>query len=154
MRSEYNSSRCVVMDAFSFPAEQHIKPDLYGLGYRCLHEPASRRLDGEIYCAVHNVSDRNALINDHLVQARENGEVLVAHGPGGPLAWIEAPPFTAELKFAEVLLPEGLLTFYRDARKVCATALQARALANEPPLFSLLVDLRAEDDELALGERG
>ena len=58
---------------------------------------------------------------------------------GDGLAWIEAPPFTTELKFAEVLLPEGLLTFYRDARKVCATALQARALANEPPLFSLLV---------------
>ena len=33
------------------------------------------------------------------------------------------------------------------------TALQARALANEPPLFSLLVDLHAEDEELARGER-
>jgi hypothetical protein len=93
------------MDAFVFPAHQRIRPDLYGLGYRSLHESASRRLDGEIYCAVHNVSDRNALINDHLLQARENGEVLVAHGPGDELAWIEAPPFTAELKFAEVLLP-------------------------------------------------
>jgi hypothetical protein len=128
------------MDAFVFPADQHIKPDLYGLGYRCLHEPASRRLDGEIYCAVHNVSDRNALINDHLLH--------------DGLAWIEDPPFTAELKFAEVLLPEGLLTFYQDARKVCATALQARALANEPPLFSLHADLRAEYEDLARGERG
>jgi len=143
------------MDAFFFPAEQHVKLDLYGLGYRCLHEPASRRLDGEIYCAVHNVSDRNTLINDQLLQARENGEVLVAHGPGDGLAWIEAPPFTAELKYAEALLPEGLLTFYRDARKVCATALQARALANEPPpLVAFLSDLRAEDQELARGERG
>jgi hypothetical protein len=34
-------------------------------------------------------------------------------------------------------LPEGLFTFYRDAQRVCATALQARALANEPPLPSV-----------------
>jgi hypothetical protein len=132
------------MDAFLFPAKQHIKLDLYGLGHRCLREPASRRLDGEIYCAVHNIIDRNPLINDQLLQAREDGEVLVEHCPSDGLAWIEVPPFTAELKYAEALLPEGLFTFYRDARKVCATALQARALANEPPLFSLLADLRAE----------
>ena len=62
--------------------------------------------------------------------------------PGDGLAWIEAPPFTAELRYAQSLLPEGLCTFYRDARKVCATALQARALANEPPpLISDIVQL-------------
>jgi hypothetical protein len=95
------------------------------------------------------------LINEQLLRARENGEVLVAHGPGDVLAWIEAPPFTAELKYAEALLPEGLLIFYRDARKVCATALQARGLANEPlPLVCLLADLRAGDEELVRGERG
>ena len=124
---------CRSMDVFFFPTGRDSTVNLYGLGYRCLHEPASRRLDGEIYCAVHNVRDRNPLINEQLLRARENGEVLVAHGPGDVLAWIEAPPFTAELKYAEALLPEGLLTFYRDARRVCATALQARALANEPP---------------------
>ena len=124
-----------LMDVFFVPSEQDATVGLYGLGSRCLHEPASRRLDGEIYCAVHNVSDRNPLINDQLLQARENGEVLLAHCPGGGLAWTEAPPFTAELKYAESLLPEGLSTFYRDARRVCATALQARALANEPPLI-------------------
>jgi hypothetical protein len=131
------------MDAFFFPTKQDATVDLYGLGYRCLHEPASRRLDGEIYCAVHNVNDRNPLINGQLLHARENGEVLVEHGPGDGLGWIEVPPFTAELKYAEALLPEGLLTFCRDARRVCATALQARALANEPPpLVSNLVQLR------------
>jgi hypothetical protein len=131
------------MDAFSFPAEQHIKLDLYGLGRRCLREPASRRLDGEIYCALHNISDSNPLINDQQLHARENGDVLVEHCPGDGLGWIEVPPFTAELKYAESLLPEGLFTFYRDARSVCATALQARALANEPPpLVSNLVQLR------------
>jgi len=67
----------------------------------------------------------------------ENGDVLLEH-PGDGLVWIEAPPFTAELRYAESLLPEGLCTFYRDARKVCATALQERALANEPPLPSSL----------------
>jgi hypothetical protein len=143
------------MDSSLFPAEQHVTLDLYELGHRCLHEPASRRLDGELYCALHNVNDRNPLINDQLLHARESGEVLVEHCPGDGVAWIEVPPFTAELKYAEALLPEGLLTFYRDARKVCATALQARALANEPPLLvSRLADLRAEYEELVLGERG
>jgi hypothetical protein len=124
------------MDAFIL-ATEHVTVDLYGVGYRCLREPASRRLDGEIYCAVHNVTNRNPLINDQLLQARENGDVLVELRPGDGLAWTEAPPFTAELRYAESLLPEGLLTFFRDARRVCATALQARALANEPPLPSV-----------------
>jgi|HubBroStandDraft_6_1064221.scaffolds.fasta_scaffold1060111_2 hypothetical protein len=137
---------CTSMDAFIYPADQHMTVDLYGLGYRCLHEPASRRLDGQIYCAVHNVSDRNPLSTGELLQARENGEVLVEHCPSDGLGWIEAPAFTAELRYAESLLPEGLMTFFRDARKVCATALQARALANEPPpLVSNLVRLRRGD---------
>ena len=122
-----------MMDAF---VDRRVPLDLYGLGARCLSEPASRRLDGEIYCAIHNVTDWNPLLNNQQVRARENGDVLLEH-PGDGLVWIEAPPFTAELKYAESLLPEGLCTFYRDARKVCATALQARALANEPPLPSV-----------------
>ena len=46
------------------------------------------------------------------------------------------------MTYAETLLPEGLTTSFRDARRVCATALQARALANEPPLVSDIVELR------------
>ena len=125
-----------MMDAFVFMVERDVALDLYGLGARCLSEPPSRRLDGEIYCAVHNVRDCNPLSSDQLLHAGENGEVLVEHRPGDGLAWIEAPPFTADLRYAETLLPEGVLTFFRDARRVCATALQARALANEPPLPS------------------
>jgi hypothetical protein len=121
------------MDTFFFPTEQNATVDLYGLGDRCLHERATRRLDGEIYCAIHKVTDWNPLISDQLLRARENGEVLVEHRRGDGLFWIAAPPFTTELRYAESLLPEGLLTFYQDARRVCATALQARALANEPP---------------------
>ena len=125
----------ISMDVFFVPAEQDATVGLYGLGSRCLHEPASRRLDGEIYCAVHNVRDCNPLSSDRLLHARENGEVLVEHCPGDCLSWIEVPRVTAELRYAEALLPEGVVTFLRDARRVCATALQARALANEPPLM-------------------
>ena len=128
------------MNGFFFSDEGQVSLDLYGLGSRCLHEPASRRLDGEIYCAIHNVTDWNPLLNNQQFRARENGAV---HPPGEGLDWIEVPPFTTELRCAESLLPEGLCTFYRDARKVCATALQARALANEPPpLISNIVQLR------------
>jgi hypothetical protein len=130
------------MDTFVFSAHQQVSADLYGLGSRCLREPASRRLDGEIYCALHSVTDWNPLLNNQQFRARENGDVLLEHAGDG-LVWIEAPPFTTELRYAESLLPEGLCTFYRDARKVCATALQARALANEPPpLISNVVQLR------------
>jgi len=73
------------------------------------------------------------LLDDQQLRARENGQVLLAHRPGEALDWIAAPPFTSVLKYAESLLPDGLCTLYRDARKVCATALQARAIANEPP---------------------
>ena len=124
------------MDAFVFMIERDVGLDLYGLGARCLSEPSSRRLDGEIYCTVHNIRDCNLSSSDQLVHARENGEVLVEHRAGDGLAWIEAPPFTVDLRYAESLLPKGLFTFFRDARRVCATALQARALANEPPLPS------------------
>ena len=130
------------MGAFIPSYDAQASVDLYGLGSRCLHERASRRLDGEIYCAIHNVTDWNPLLNNQQFRARENGDVLLEH-PGDGLVWIEAPPFTAELRYAESLLPEGLCTFYRDARKVCATALQARALANEPPpMVSNIVELR------------
>jgi hypothetical protein len=134
-RDELPQADCVawVMDTFVFPAHQPVSAKLYGVGARCLREPASRRLDGEIYCAIHNVTDSNPLLNGQQLRARENGEVLLEHHPGEGLDWIEVPPFTTELRYAESLLPEGLCTFYREARRVCATALQARALANEPP---------------------
>ena len=100
------------------------------LAERCLREPASRCLDGEIYCVVHNIEDMNDLSNDNLLQARVNGEVLVEHHRG--IGWVEAPPFTAVLKYAETLLPDGLATICRDPRRLCATALAARALTAAP----------------------
>jgi hypothetical protein len=127
----------------AFISSDHAQAILYELGTRCLHEPASRRLDGEIYCAIHNITDWNPLLNNQQFQARESGELLVEHCPDEGLLWIEAPPFTTGLRYAESLLPEGILTFYREARIVCATALQARALANEPaPPVSNIMQLR------------
>ena len=119
------------MDAFVSSTEYQASQalvSLHSLGTRCLYERASRRLDGEIYCAIHSVTDWNPLLDNQQLRARENGQLLLEHRPGDGLDWIEAPPFTSELKYAESLLPDGLCTLYRDA-----TALQARALANEPP---------------------
>jgi len=106
---------------------------LRALGERCLVEPASRRLDADIQCALHGIRDFNPLDTDGLVQAHEDGRILARLYHDGQFGWIEAPPFTADLECAKALLPPGLATFYRDPLKVCATALQARALANEPP---------------------
>jgi hypothetical protein len=127
------------MDAFVSSTEYQASQalvSLHSLGTRCLYERASRRLDGEIYCAIHSVTDWNPLLDNQQLRARENGQLLLEHRPGDGLDWIEAPPFTSELKYAESLLPDGLCTLYRDA-----TALQARALANEPPLISNIVQL-------------
>ncbi len=103
---------------------------LIALAERCAHEPASRQLDGEIYCAVHNIEDIDLLSDDNLWEAKRDGQVLVLHHGD----WVEAPPFTRERKYAEMLLPEGLATICKDPRLVCAVALRARALTNAPPL--------------------
>jgi hypothetical protein len=50
---------------------------LIALAERCAHEPASRQLDGEIYCAVHNIEDINLFSDDNLWEAKRNGQVLV-----------------------------------------------------------------------------
>lgn len=107
---------------------------LMDLALRCLREPASRALDGEIYCAIHNIEDVNDLSNHNLQEARCNGEVLVEHLRGAGIGWIQAPPFTSDLRYAETLLPDGLRTVCREPRRVCATALRARALMNVAPL--------------------
>jgi hypothetical protein len=105
---------------------------LVALADRCLREPASRRLDGEIYCALHNIEDINDLSDHKLMEARDNGWVLLEYQHGAGRGWIEAPPFTAELQYAETLVPEGLATIARDPRIVCATALHVRTLTSAP----------------------
>jgi hypothetical protein len=86
------------MDGFDFAADHQLSQALVGLhslGTRCLYERASRSLDGEIYCAIHNLTDWNPLLDDQQLRARENGQVLLEHRPGELLGWIEAPPFTS-----------------------------------------------------------
>jgi hypothetical protein len=56
----------------------------------------------------------------------------VEHRHGAGRGWIQAPPFTAELQYAETLVPEGPATIARDPRIVCATALNARAFTSAP----------------------
>lgn len=106
---------------------------LLALAERCLSEPPSRHLDGEIYCAVHHIEDVNDLSSDTLRQAWQRGQVLVEHHRGAEIGWIEAPPFTEELRYAETLLPDGVATVCRDARRACATALNVRALVDAAP---------------------
>jgi hypothetical protein len=126
--------RCFSMEARATLAQVSPSAHLVALVERCLREPPSRRLDGEIYCALHNVRDLNDLSTDNLLQAWTNGNVLVEYCRGAKIGWVEAPPFTGELKYAETLLPEGVTTICKDPRRVCATALNARALTGAPPL--------------------
>jgi hypothetical protein len=115
---------------------------LLALAERCLVEAPSRSLDGEIYVAVHHIVDMNDLNAHNLWEARESGDVLVEHR-GATVEWIEAPPFTAELKYAETLLPERVATILKDPRAVCAAALRARAHSHAPPPYvSSLLEVR------------
>ena len=102
------------------------------LANRCLLEPPSRALDVDIYCALHGIEDGNDLASPALVEARAKGDVLIVEP--GLHGWVEAPPFTEQLKYAKSLLPDGLYTISSDARIVCAAALRALALTDAPPL--------------------
>lgn len=62
------------------------------------------------------------------------GEVLEKDCRGLVTNRIEAPPYSCELKYAESLLPDGLAIIVRDPLKVCAGALNSRALCRAPPL--------------------
>jgi hypothetical protein len=102
------------------------------LANRCLNEPASRALDTEIYCAIHGIADGNDLGSPALIEARAKGDVLIVEP--ALQCWVEAPPFTEDLKYARSLVPEGLYTISRDPRIVCAAALTALAITDAPPL--------------------
>ena len=105
---------------------------LAALADRCLAEAPSRALDVEIYCAIHGIEDGNDLASPALVEARAKGDALIVEP--GLQGWVEAPPFTSELKYAKSLLPEGLYTISSEPRIVCAAALRALAITGAPPL--------------------
>ena len=106
---------------------------LVALAGRCLREPASRRLDGEIYCALHNIRDINDLSDRYLLEARENGEVLVEHQRGAPRMDTGAA-FHRGAALCRNARARGSGTIAQDPRRVCETALNARALTSAPPL--------------------
>jgi hypothetical protein len=99
---------------------------------RCLIGPASRALDGAIYCAVLGTIDDNSLGSAPLIEARARGLILM--NQAGIKGWTEAPPYTEDLACAKSLVPAGLATISRDPRIVCATALMARAVLDSPSL--------------------
>jgi hypothetical protein len=135
--------RCLFMEVYPAVPPRPSVSSLVALADRCLREPASRRLDGEIYCALHNIEDINDLSDHKLMEARKNGQVLVEHPHGAGCEWIEAPPFTAEPRYAEALVPEGLVTIAKDPRIICATALHARALMSaRAPRVSSIFEFR------------
>jgi hypothetical protein len=110
----------------------HAMSPFLALSNRCLIEPASRALDGAIYCAVLGATDGNPLTTAPLIELRARGFILV--NQGAIKGWAHAPPYTGDLDCAKSLVPEGLSTIARDPRIVCATALMVRASLDSPPL--------------------
>jgi hypothetical protein len=110
----------------------HVTSVFIAVSNRCLIEPASRALDGAIYCAVLGAIDDNSLSSAPLIEARARGCILINHA--GIKGWADAPPYTEDLACAKSLVPEGLATISRDPRIVCATALMARAVLDSPSL--------------------
>lgn len=97
---------------------------LIALANRCLREAASRELDARIYSAVLGLqgNETNSLFF-------KRGRIFVSP----TCQWLDAPRFTAEMNWAKTLLPAGLLTISREPQIVCATALIATAILDQPP---------------------
>ena len=106
---------------------------LVSVANRCLREHASRALDAKIYCAVLGVRDANELNSEFLIEARASGMVLIR--ATGLMGWLDAPHYTEDLNWAKSLLPEGLAAISNDPRVVCAIALMAIAMTDQPPLL-------------------
>jgi hypothetical protein len=99
------------------------------LADRCLREPPSRRLDAEIYCAVLDEVDVNTPGGDRQLTAVRDGEVLLVKRGTTDTEWYVSPPYTSELRYANLLLPENVLTITREARQVYSIALRAAVAA-------------------------
>jgi hypothetical protein len=106
---------------------------LVSVANRCLREHASRALDAKIYCAVLGARDANELNSEFLIEARASGMVLIR--ATGLMGWLDAPHYTEDLNWAKSLLPEGLAAISKDPRVVCAIALMAIAMTDQPALL-------------------
>jgi len=111
---------------------------LSALGERCLVEPASRRLDADIHCALHGIRDFNPLDTDALVQAHEDGRILVRLYHDGQFGWIEAPAFTADLDCAIFRqgLPLSIAIPSRSAPPRCTPARSPTSRRRRSPTCS------------------
>ena len=103
---------------------------LIAVANRCLVEPASRALDAAIHCTVLGVTDANPMSSAAFIEARARRLFLIDHA--AIRGWADAPPYTADLGCAQLLVPEGRSTIAREPRIVCATALMARAMLDSP----------------------
>jgi hypothetical protein len=114
---------------------------LLALADRCLREPPSRRLDAEIYCAVLDEVDVNTLGTDRQLTAASDGDVLLVKRGTTGTEWYVSPPYTYELQYANLLLPENVLTIAKEARQVCSIALNAMVAAhrNATPARALVM---------------
>jgi|SRR5215216_3936511 hypothetical protein len=106
---------------------------LLAVANRCLRERASRALDAKIYCAALGIRDANELDSEFLIEARASGMVLIR--TTGLMGWLDAPPYTEDLNWAKTLVPEGVATISNDPRIVCAIALMAIVMTDQPPLL-------------------
>jgi len=106
---------------------------LVSVANRCLREHASRALDAKIYCAVLGARDANELNSEFLIEARASSMVLIR--ATGLMGWLDAPHYTEDLNWAKSLLPEGLAAISNDPRVVCAIALMAIAMTDQPALL-------------------
>ena len=106
-------------------------PILIALANRCLREDASRELDASIYCAILGLKGACKESSVLFDQARARGRVFLST----EARWLDAPPYTADIGMAKTLVPMGLGTISPEARIVCATALFAIAILDEPPVL-------------------
>jgi hypothetical protein len=62
---------------------------------------------------------------------KSRGKVVVVEPD--VVGWVEAPPFTGDLKHAKSLIPDGLHTIASVSESVCRTALGVLAI-DAPPI--------------------
>jgi len=100
---------------------------LLTLADRCEREGPSRELDGEIYCAIHNLVDLNGRHTQELRKAHTNGEVMVAYHEGVIMGWFTAPLYTCNMKAAQTLFDEHPNRSPDEPMLICSLALRMMA---------------------------
>ena len=100
---------------------------------RCLIEFPSRELDGEIYCALHGLTDFNDLSTPNLRDANSTGHILVEQHRGVDVGWFKAPAYTENKEDCSTLFPRHVDIVPDNLSVACAAALRARVDAQASP---------------------